>query len=193
MAEQDREARLVWIDLEMTGLNPRQDVILEIASIVTEPDLEVVAEGPCLPVHWPEEILARMKPIVRNMHTKNGLIERVREATLRLSEAERQTMQFLREHCTEKASPLCGNTVWMDRVFLMGQMPQVDAFLHHRVVDVSSLKELARRWRPDALQNAPTKPDSHRALDDIRASVEELRHYREVGFLALSDSRSAHD
>jgi oligoribonuclease len=174
------ESRLAWVDLEMTGLNPSRDVILEIATIVTDADLEIIAECADLVVSWPNEILARMNGIVRKMHQKNGLMERVQSASLRLGDAEKQTLAFLKEHCPEGKIPLCGNSVWMDRHFLNRQMPRVESYLHHRVVDVSSIKELARRWRPDLLANAPQKPESHRALDDIRASIEELRHYREV-------------
>lgn len=176
-------APLVWIDLEMTGLNPANNVILEIATLVTNSNLDILAEGPNLVVHWPEPILARMGPIVRKMHSKNGLTERVRAATLKLGEAEAQTLEFLREHCQPRTSPLCGNSIWMDRVFLGRQMPRIDSHLHHRVIDVSSIKELARRWRPDLFDRAPSKPESHRALDDIRASIAELQFYREQGFL----------
>ena len=176
------EQPMVWIDLEMTGLNPNRDVVLEIATIVTDAHLRVVAEGPNLVVTWPEEILARMGGIVRRMHDKNGLTERVRASKMRLGEAEKQTAAFIRQHCSEKSSPLCGNSVWMDRIFLQRQMPSIESYLHHRVIDVSTIKELARRWRPELLESAPPKPETHRALDDIRASIDELRHYRDVWF-----------
>lgn len=170
---------LVWIDLEMTGLNPNQDKILEIATIVTDAQLETLIEGPSIVIYWPDEVLGRMGPVVREMHEKNGLTERVRAATTRMSAAETETLQFVKAHCEPGTSPLCGNSVWMDRLFLRQQMPQLEQFLHHRVVDVSTLKELARRWHPELAHRAPAKPDTHRALDDIRASIEELRYYRQ--------------
>jgi len=174
-----RDDRLVWIDLEMTGLDPGRNTILEVAVIVTDERLELVAEGPNLIVHQDEAQLATMIDIVREMHEKNGLVHLVRQSRVTTAEAEQRVLAFLRQHVVEKTAPLCGNTIWMDRMFLNRQMPAVDEWLHYRTVDVSTLKELARRWRPAALQEAPAKPESHRALDDIRASIQELRHYRE--------------
>lgn len=179
-----REDRLVWIDLEMTGLDPAKDTILEIAAIITDGRLEIVAEGPNLIIHREEEQLAQMIEIVQDMHEKNGLTELVRQSRVTHEEAELRLLSFLRQYCVERTAPLCGNTIWMDRMFLNRHMPSVDAWMHYRTVDVSSVKELARRWRPAALQKAPSKPESHRALDDIRASIEELRHYREEWLVA---------
>jgi len=173
-----RDDLLVWIDLEMTGLDPGRDVIVEIATLLTDNQLELVAEGPALVIHRSDEVLDSMIPIVREMHAKNGLTERCKAATMGPAQAELETLRFLQQHVQQSTSPLCGNSVWMDRLFLNRQMPVIDRWLHHRCIDVSTLKELARRWRPEVVTSAPAKPDSHRALDDIRASINELRHYR---------------
>jgi oligoribonuclease len=178
MANALRDDLLVWIDLEMTGLDPGRDVIVEIATLVTDNQLELVAEGPALAIHRSDDVLASMIPIVREMHAKNGLTERCRASTMGPAQAELETLRFLQQHVQQSTSPLCGNSVWMDRLFLNRQMPVIDRWLHHRCIDVSTLKELARRWRPEVATSAPAKPDSHRALDDIRASIAELRHYR---------------
>lgn len=178
-----RDDLLVWMDLEMTGLDPGKDVILEIATLITDNALEIVAEGPCHAIARPAEVLEAMQPIVRDMHAKNGLTERCRAATVGPSQAEFETLRFLQQHCKERTAPLCGNSIWMDRLFLNRQMGAVDRFLHHRCIDVSTLKELARRWRPEVAGSAPQKPETHRALDDIRASLIELKHYR-AKFLA---------
>jgi oligoribonuclease len=178
MPSAPRDDLLVWMDLEMTGLDPGRDVILEVATLLTDAALEVVAEGPVIAIRRDEAVLETMIPIVREMHTKNGLIERCRESSVGPAQAELETLRFLQQWCKESSSPLCGNSIWMDRLFLNRQMPALDRHMHHRCIDVSTLKELARRWRPDVLGSAPQKPDSHRALDDIRASVAELRHYK---------------
>src|SRR5262249_55668495 len=141
--------------------------------------LELVAEGPVLAIHRPDAVLDSMIPVVREMHAKNGLTERCRASTTGPAQAELETLRFLQQHVVQGSSPLCGNSVWMDRLFLNRQMPVIDRWLHHRCIDVSTLKELARRWRPEVASSAPAKPDSHRALDDIRASIDELRHYRQ--------------
>jgi len=174
-----RDDLLVWIDLEMTGLDPGRDVIVEIATLVTDNQLELVAEGPALAIHRSDEVLDSMIPVVREMHAKNGLTERCKASTMGPAQAELETLRFLQQHVQQSTSPLCGNSVWMDRLFLNRQMPVIDRWLHHRCIDVSTLKELARRWRPEIATSAPAKPDSHRALDDIRASINELRHYRQ--------------
>jgi len=178
MAASPRDDLLVWIDLEMTGLDPGKDVILEIATLVTDSSLEVVAEGPAIAIRRSQEVLDRMIPVVKEMHAKNGLTQRCLESTVGAAQAELESLRFLQQWCTEGSSPLCGNSVWMDRLFLNRQMATLDRFLQHRCIDVSTLKELARRWRPEVAGAAPQKPDSHRALDDIRASIAELRHYR---------------
>ena len=170
---------LVWIDLEMTGLDPAEERIIEIATIVTDSSLQVVAEGPDLVVHQPESLLEAMDDWNKTHHAESGLLERVRASDVDEREAERRTLEFLKGHCAEKACPLAGNSVHHDRRFLAGQMPSLDAFLHYRIVDVSTVKELARRWAPDVHADAPRKKAAHRALDDIRESIEELRFYRE--------------
>ncbi len=177
-------SRLVWIDLEMTGLDPRRDAVLEIATLVTDAELDLIAEGPSLVIHQPDETLERMNSIVREMHDRNGLTEKVRESKLSLEDAEARTIRFLQQHCEPRKAPLCGNTIWMDRAFLLQHMPRIHEYLHYRVIDVSSLKELARRWDPSVLATLPAKPETHRALDDIRASIDELRHYRKNLILA---------
>jgi oligoribonuclease len=168
------------MDLEMTGLDPDSDVIVEIATLVTDDDLEVVAEGPDLVVHQPPEVLDRMGDFVRAMHTKSGLLEAIESSTITLAEAGEATLAFLREHIAEPGTvPLCGNSIGTDRRFLIRWLPEVDGFLHYRSVDVTSIKELARRWNPEVLKSAPEKSGGHRALDDIRESLVELRHYRQ--------------
>jgi oligoribonuclease len=173
-----RDDLLVWMDLEMTGLDVGKDVIVEIATLITDSSLEVVAEGPCLAIQRPAELLDAMAPVVKEMHAKNGLTERCLASTIGPSQAEFETLRFVQGFCREKSSPLCGNSIWMDRLFLNRQMATLDRWLHHRCIDVSTIKELARRWRPDVAHSAPQKPDTHRALDDIRASLIELKHYR---------------
>ena len=168
------------MDLEMTGLDSDSDVIVEIATLVTDDDLEVVAEGPDLVVHQPPEVLDRMGDFVRAMHTKSGLLEAIESSTITLAEAGEATLAFLREHIAEPGTvPLCGNSIGTDRRFLVRWLPEVDGFLHYRSIDVTSIKELARRWNPEVLKSAPEKSGGHRALDDIRESLVELRHYRQ--------------
>ncbi|GIU84456.1 MAG: oligoribonuclease [Acidimicrobiales bacterium] len=170
---------LAWMDLEMTGLDPSRDAIVEIATLITDDDLEVIAEGPDIVVHQPEEVLAHMSDAVREMHTRNGLLDEVRRSTTTLRRAGELTLEFLKKHIPEPGTvPLCGNSIGTDRRFLAAQLPELEEFFHYRVVDVSSIKELARRWNPALLEEAPVKKEGHRALDDIRESVEELRFYR---------------
>lgn len=179
----DRSQRMVWVDLEMTGLDESTCAIVEIATIVTEPDLTVVAEGPCLVIHQPEEVLAGMSDFVRDLHARSGLLARIRASTLSVGDAESETRAFLEAHCDEGTAVLCGNSVWKDRAFLQRYMPALLSFLHYRIVDVSTLKELVRRWYPR--RSAPKKREIHRALDDIRESIEELRWYRANVFQPL--------
>ena len=170
---------LVWMDLEMTGLDPARHTIVEIATLVTDDDLEIVAEGPDLVVHQPAEALAAMEPVVVEMHTKSGLLREIEASTLSLAEAGEQTLAFIKQHVPEPRSvPLAGNSIGTDRRFLAVHLPAVEEYLHYRSVDVSTVKELARRWYPDAFAAAPEKASGHRALDDIRESVAELRYYR---------------
>ena len=172
---------LAWMDLEMTGLDPSRHVIVEIATLITDDDLNLVAEGPDLVVHQPDEALAEMDDVVVNMHTKSGLLPEIRTSTISLEEAGAATLQFLKEHIPNSRSvPLCGNSIGTDRRFLAAHLPEIEDFLHYRSVDVSTLKELAKRWNPAILGGAPKKAEGHRALDDIRESVIELRYYREA-------------
>jgi oligoribonuclease len=171
------------MDLEMTGLDPRQHVIVELACLLTDDDLELVAEGPDLVVHADDAALDAMEEVVRTMHAKSGLTPAVRASTLTLEAASHQIMEFLRAHISEPGSvPLCGNSIGTDRRFLAEQLPELERFFHYRSVDVSTVKELCRRWYPDALSSAPAKKGGHRAMDDIKESLEELRYYRRAIF-----------
>ncbi|MEQ8716536.1 MAG: oligoribonuclease [Acidimicrobiales bacterium] len=179
---------LAWMDLEMTGLDATKDHIVEIATIVTDDDLNVIAEGPDLVIHQPDEVLATMGDFVRDMHQRSGLLAAIRESTVDLTTAGDATMSFLREHISEERSvPLCGNSIGTDRRFLTAWLPEIEEFLHYRSVDVSTIKELGRRWYPEAMSGAPRKATGHRALDDIRESIEELRYYRSTIFQPADD------
>jgi len=177
-------SHLVWIDLEMTGLNPETSVILEIAAVVTDASLETVAEGPDIAIHYPDEILQGIEPWSKRQHESSGLLERVRTSSVDCGKAERDVLRFLSKHCKKGESPLCGNTIWQDRRFLIKYMPKLEAFFHYRNIDVSSIKELAKRWYP----SLPTykKKKAHLALSDIQESINELKYYREKVFLASS-------
>jgi oligoribonuclease len=176
------------MDLEMTGLDPTTDVIVEIATLVTDDDLAVVAEGPDLVVHQPPEALKAMGDVVRDMHTRSGLLPAIEASTTTLADAGRRTLAFIREHVPDaRTVPLCGNSIGTDRRFLAAYLPEIEEYLHYRSVDVSTIKELARRWAPQVLDAAPRKETAHRALDDIRESVAELRYYRATLFKLSSD------
>jgi oligoribonuclease len=175
MAESDL---LVWIDLEMTGLDPAEHHILEIATLVTNGALEVIAEGPDLVIGQPESVLAAMNDWCREHHTASGLVARVRASTTSPDAAQAQTLAFLEAHCAPGTAPLAGNSIHVDRFFLRHRMPEVEAHLHYRNVDVTCVKELCRRWFPRTFAAAPKKSDSHRALEDIRESIAELAYYR---------------
>jgi oligoribonuclease len=182
-AEGDGVAMLVWMDLEMTGLDPSRNSIVEIATLVTDDDLNIVAEGPDLVVHQPPDVLAMMEPIVREMHTRSGLLKAIEASTLTLPDAGAQTLTFIKAHVPEPRSvPLAGNSIGTDRRFLAAHLPEIEEWLHYRCIDVSTIKELVKRWYPDTVGTAPHKRGGHRALDDIRESVEELRHYRKSVF-----------
>jgi oligoribonuclease len=168
---------LVWIDLEMTGLQPATDHIIEIATIVTDKDLTVLAEGPVMAIHQSDEVLGRMDEWNRQHHGASGLIERVRASSFSAADAERRTLGFLTSLVTPRTSPMCGNSVCQDRRFLAREMAQLEHFFHYRNLDVSTLKELAHRWAPQ-LAEGFNKESAHLALADIRESIRELRHYR---------------
>ena len=174
---------LVWLDLEMTGLEPDRHVIVEIATLVTDDELDIVAEGPDLVIAQPPEAMEAMDDFVRRMHTSSGLLPLIAASTVTLEDAGAATMAFVREHVPEpRTVPLCGNSIGTDRRFLARYLPELEEYLHYRSVDVSTVKELARRWYPEALKGRPDKDGRHRALDDIRESVEELRYYRDHVF-----------
>lgn len=182
---------LVWIDLEMTGLEVTRHTIVEIAVLVTDSDLEIVDEGLDLVVHQPPEALAEMDDYVRTMHTRSGLLPAIEASDLALADAGAQVLAYLGRHVPKAATaPLCGNSIGVDRRFLDRYLPAVDQFLHYRSIDVSSFKELCRRWYPDAYQGRPGKAETHRALDDIRESIEELRYYR-TAMLRPADDAAA--
>jgi len=169
---------LIWIDLEMTGLDTQNDVIIEIATIVTDSALNILAEGPMLAIHQSDEILAGMDQWNTKQHGGSGLTERVKNSTINETEAERQTIAFLEQYVPKGKSPMCGNSICQDRRFMARCMPKLEDFFHYRNLDVSTLKELAKRWAPDVAKGV-TKSASHLAMDDTRDSINELKHYRE--------------
>ncbi len=178
------EGSLVWMDLEMTGLDPSHDVIVEIATLVTDAELNIVAEGPDLVVHADDSTLDAMSEVVRNMHAKSGLTDAIRASTITLADASAKTLEFIKAHVpTQRSAPLCGNSIGTDRRFLAAYLPEIEEYLHYRSVDVSTVKELVDRWYPEAYAKRPNKTGNHRALGDIVDSVNELRYYRETVFL----------
>ena len=174
----DKKQHLIWIDLEMTGLIPESDRIIEIATIVTNSNLQVLAEGPVLAIHQSDAVLAEMDDWNQEHHGSSGLLKRVKVSPVGESEAEQLTLQFLSQYCERGSSPMCGNSICQDRRFLARYMPELESFFHYRNLDVSSLKELVKRWRPE-LMNGLKKQSAHLALEDIRDSIDELRYYRE--------------
>ncbi|QXO17167.1 MULTISPECIES: oligoribonuclease [Vibrio] len=175
------DQNLIWVDLEMTGLEPESHKIIEIATIVTDSQLNILAEGPVLAIHQPESELQKMDDWCTNTHTSSGLVERVRNSTISEDEAVEQTIAFLRQWVPEGKSPICGNSIGQDRRFLYQHMPRLEAYFHYRYLDVSTLKELTRRWKPEILDGF-SKQGSHLALDDIRESIAELKYYRATIF-----------
>jgi oligoribonuclease len=180
---------LAWIDMEMTGLLPDHDRIIEVAIVITNAQLEVVAEAPVLVVHQSDEMLAGMDNWNKSTHGKSGLIDKVRASVLTEQQAEQQMLAFLQQHVPKAVSPMCGNSICQDRRFMARWMPQLEAYFHYRNLDVSTLKELARRWRPELVKGM-VKHGKHEALADIHESIEELRYYREH-FLRMPDSAAA--
>lgn len=172
------DTNLIWIDLEMTGLDPEKEVIIEIATIVTDAQLNVLAEGPSLVIHQPDAILDAMDEWCTNQHGKSGLTQRVKDSSISVRDAELATIEFLQQYVPKGASPICGNSIGQDRRFLVKYMPELEDYFHYRNLDVSTLKELARRWKPEILDGF-TKQSTHLALDDIRDSIAELQYYRE--------------
>ncbi|WP_290789146.1 oligoribonuclease [Halomonas sp.] len=183
-----RKNRLVWIDLEMTGLDPNRERIIEVATLVTDADLNVIAEGPMIAVKQPDDLLDAMDEWCTKTHGESGLTARVKASAIETAEAERQTLAFLREHVEPGTSPMCGNSVHQDRRFLEREMPDLLAFFHYRNLDVSTLKELAKRWNPGAMAGF-YKRNAHLAMDDIKESIAELAHYRAT-FLRLPGQES---
>ena len=171
-------SNLIWIDLEMTGLEPDRDYIIEIATVVTDKDLNILAEGPVIALHQEDSIMAAMDKWNQKHHGQSGLIERVKQSQIKENEAERMTLEFVRQWLSEHKSPMCGNSICQDRRFLYRFMPKLEAYFHYRNLDVSTLKELAARWAPEVYSGFK-KTGAHKALDDIIESIEELRYYRE--------------
>lgn len=171
------ETHLVWLDMEMSGLDPEKERILEVAVVVTTAQLELVAEGPVLVVHQPDSVLDGMDAWNKGTHGRSGLIDKVRQSTLTEAQAEEQLIAFLSQHVPAGKIPLCGNSIGQDRRFMVRYMPKLEAFFHYRSVDVSTLKELARRWKPEVVKSFQKK-SRHEALADIHESIDELRHYR---------------
>lgn len=176
--ERPNEFNLVWIDMEMTGLDPDKDRVIEVAAIVTDPQLNVLAEGPVFVIHQADEVLDGMDAWNKGTHGRSGLIDRVKASTVTEAQAEQEMIDFLRKYVPEGKSPMCGNSICQDRRFMARYMPKLEAFFHYRNVDVSTLKELCRRWKPELISGFK-KHQLHTALADIRESVEELKYYRE--------------
>ena len=174
----DKNLNLVWLDLEMTGLIPRSDRIIEIATLVTDPALNILAEGPVFAIKQPDQVLNAMDEWNQKHHGISGLIDRVKNSPIDEQEAERQTLEFLTQYSAKKASPLCGNSICQDRRFMANYMPELEAFFHYRNLDVSSVKELVRRWKPQIMEGF-SKQSKHEAMDDIKDSINELKYYRE--------------
>lgn len=180
---------IAWMDLEMTGLDATRDVIVEIATLVTDDELNIVAEGPNLVVHQPEEALADMDEVVLKMHTSSGLLDAIRSSEVSLADAGTATMEFLTAHIeAPRTVPLAGNSIGMDRRFLTAYLPEIEEFLHYRSIDVSTIKELSRRWYPDKMGGLTKGASAHRAMDDIKESVEELRYWRATVFVEKPSS-----
>jgi len=179
--EKSAKQNLIWIDLEMTGLEPQTDQIIEIATVVTDAELNELAQGPMIAIHHSDEVMAMMDEWNTNQHGKSGLTQRVKESRYSLAEAEAESITFLQKWVAKGASPMCGNSICQDRRFMARLMPELEAYFHYRNLDVSSIKELTSRWAPEILKGF-TKESSHLALDDIRDSINELKYYRQQVF-----------
>lgn len=177
---------LIWIDLEMTGLDTQQDSIIEIATVVTDAKLNILAEGPVVAIHQSDSVMSAMDAWNTNQHAKSGLTERVRQSTVNEQQAQQQTIEFLQQYVPKGKSPMCGNSICQDRRFLARCMPELESYFHYRNLDVSTLKELVARWAPEIAKGL-TKNNNHLALDDIKDSIEELKYYREH-FIRLPES-----
>ena len=175
------ESNLVWIDMEMTGLDPENCLVLEIATIITDENLNIIAQGPVIAVHQSDEVLDNMSEWCIQAHGKSGLTQRCKDSQYSVLDAEKETLDFIKNYVPENTSPLCGNTIGQDRRFMVKYMPQLEEYVHYRNIDVSTIKELARRWKPEVLKGF-TKKGVHLALDDIKESIEELKYYREHVF-----------
>lgn len=173
---------LVWIDLEMTGLDVMNDTILEIATIITDDTLNIVATGPNIVIHESDEKLAQMNDWCKKQHGASGLMQQSKDSVVNLQEAQEQTLNFIKEYCKPRVGILCGNSVWQDRIFLQRYMPEITNYLHYRLVDVTSIRELITRWYPNDAGRNVVKKDTHRALEDIQESIEELRQYKDHFF-----------
>lgn len=178
MKSKQKSTNLVWVDLEMTGLDPQKCTILEIGAIITDSELNVIAEGPFTAIHHSQKVLRSMEEWSKYHHKKSGLTDACAESKLSLKKAEAEVLKFVKEHCKEKTAPLCGNTIWQDRRFLVKYMPRLESYLHYRVIDVSSLKELVVRWYGKDHKMPRDKMQTHRVKEDIRESIDELRYYR---------------
>ncbi len=182
MTQSRNKAHLIWLDLEMTGLDPNRHTIVEIATIITDSHLNILEEGPVLAIHQDKETMKNMEKWSRETHKKSGLFQRIEESTVLMEEAEKQTLSFVSRYCAEKKSPLCGNSIGHDRRFLERYMPTFFDYLHYRNVDVSTIKELVKRWYPSGIK-PPQKAGTHLALNDIRESIAELQFYRDTYFI----------
>ena len=183
-----KKSNLIWVDLEMTGLDPAKCTVLEMGIVATDNELNVIAEGPAIAIHHSDRVLNSMEEWSKIHHKKSGLTDACRKSKISLKKAEEAALRFVKEHCKEKTAPLCGNTIWQDRRFLVKYMPKLEAYLHYRVVDVSSVKELVARWYPENFKMPRKKRQTHRVLDDIYESIEELKHYRSKAFVKHPDA-----
>jgi oligoribonuclease len=177
-----QKENLIWIDLEMTGLDPKIDTILEIATIITDKDLHIIAQGPDIVIHHDDTVLENMNSWCKDTHNKSGLCKAVQESTTTLEQAQHETLEFIKKYCYPHVSALCGNTIWQDRFFLRTYMPELEAFLYYQMIDVSSVKRLVHMWYPNDPNIKFAKKDNHRAMIDIEESIQELQHYRDNFF-----------